>query len=785
MNATTSNAQNERDMLDQQDDLRIRSGDLWSKIQAIGFFRNLLPKLQDSDPDRDCWSFPAHMLRTSEISDIHNAQRQRSKRRKQADTIKPWKEPPEFDQGDSAEDILEYLYKKNLFRAKMVEIMGKLLENRQAELQLLLKKNRKRHSPLQQKMQEAKELFGLSELEGQIILFLFLHDSGFWNLGSIFDSIRFRQESNKLTCLANALNLTELRLTQMLNSKGNLRRFEVLEASGLELADNFKDFLCGYSDIPLCERYYSPFTGNPLPWDMHGRIAAEDGSALIELVQARQPGKGQNILFYGAPGTGKTAFAQSLAAKLGKKLVCINQTDSSDSRGRITGPGFRFAGIEVANLRLDPEKTIVCVDECDKMIAHAGASEGLFQLLGVPADRDGEGKGQLNSVMDSLKLTVIWIANTMRDAIDPSSRRRFDYNVYFDSLNPAARRHIWENALTRFGVSNRLSPEFLTAACNRYPVNAGGISLAVSNAAAILRLKPDADFPEAVLRYLRPHCNILNIVDNLDGSQPARDYSLDGLNLKTGASPERIISACRQYLASANQPGATADSPRLNLLLFGAPGTGKTEFVKFLAQQLHKPLNVKMASDLLNCYVGGTEQRIASAFREAAAENSILFIDEGDSMLGSRAKATRSWEMTQVTTLLNQMENFAGIFIMATNFANNLDPAAIRRFTFKLHFDYLNAEGKILFYNRFFQHLDLPELSQADRQNLANIAQLTPGDFRNVRQQFFYLASEQLSNAEMIKALADEAANKQQCNLATSITQPNKIGFDAMKKSGG
>ena len=45
----------------------------------------------------------------------------------------------------------------------------------------------------------------------------------------------------------------------------------------------------------------------------------------------------------------------------------------------------------------------------------------------------------------------------------------------------------------------------------------------------------------------------------------------------------------------------------MNLLLFGVPGAGKTEFVKYLAKQLDKPLRVKNAGDLLNCYVGGTE----------------------------------------------------------------------------------------------------------------------------------------------------------------------------------
>jgi len=380
---------------------------------------------------------------------------------------------------------------------------------------------------------------------------------------------------------------------------------------------------------------------------------------------------------------------------------------------------------------------------------------------------------------------VIWIANTRRNSIDPSSRRRFDYNIYFDSLNPSVRRNIWENALQRYDVVGQLSPEFLDVASHRYPVNAGGINVAVKNAAAILQKQPDVDFVETVMIYLRSHCNILNIVDSLDGSQPSRDYTLEGLNLKTGPKLERIITAGKRFLAQSNLPGATADTPRLNLLLFGPPGTGKTEFVKYLAQQLNRPLNIKMAGDLLDCYVGQTEHRIINAFREAAAEKSILFIDEGDSMLGARAKTRYSWEVSQTTTLLNQMENFDGIFVLATNFAQNLDPAASRRFTFKLRFDYLSFDGKMHFYNTFFKHLNLCPLDQQGQKTLAGIHRLTPGDFRNVRQQFYYLAEDQLTNAEILKALADEVENKDQQHLTVDFDNQRQIGFELLKSVAG
>ena len=166
-------------------------------------------------------------------------------------------------------------------------------------------------------------------------------------------------------------------------------------------------------------------------------------------------------------------------------------------------------------------------------------------------------------------------------------------------------------------------------------------------------------------------------------------------------------------------------------------------------------------TDLLDCYVGATEQRIAAAFAEAELSQEILFIDEGDSLLSTRENAIRSWEVSQVNTLLTEMEHFRGIFIVGTNLIQRLDQAALRRFSFRLHFDYLNNEGKEIFYKTYFTRpFGLPELSGKEREALFSIDTMTPSDFRNTRQQFYYLEDSNLSNAEIIEALASEIAGK-------------------------
>ncbi|WP_164172055.1 AAA family ATPase, partial [Streptococcus pneumoniae] len=87
---------------------------------------------------------------------------------------------------------------------------------------------------------------------------------------------------------------------------------------------------------------------------------------------------------------------------------------------------------------------------------------------------------------------------------------------------------------------------------------------------------------------------------------------------------------------------------------------GKTAWAAWLAEQLDMPLLLKQGSDLLNCYVGRTEQNIAQAFEQAKADNALLVLDEVDTFLFSREGANRSWERSQVNEMLTQIERFEG-----------------------------------------------------------------------------------------------------------------------------
>ena len=208
----------------------------------------------------------------------------------------------------------------------------------------------------------------------------------------------------------------------------------------------------------------------------------------------------------------------------------------------------------------------------------------------------------------------------------------------------------------------------------------------------------------------------------------------------------------------------------MNLLLHGPSGTGKTEFVKYLAKKTGRELLFRSGSDFLGMYVGQTEQNIKNAFREAEEKNAILFIDEVDGLSFDRSKSTRSFEVTQVNELLVQMENFNGILVCSSNFQKNMDSATYRRFNLKFEFDYLTKEGNLLFYKTILGKLISSKLSNDEKNCISSIKGLTPGDFKVVKQKYSFFNKKKIRHNFLIKALEEEVAYK-------DIGSVKKFGF--------
>ena len=106
------------------------------------------------------------------------------------------------------------------------------------------------------------------------------------------------------------------------------------------------------------------------------------------------------------------------------------------------------------------------------------------------------------------------------------------------------------------------------------------------------------------------------------------------------------------------------------------------------------------------------------------------------------------------------MERFHGILICTTNRFEDLDQASVRRFNYKIGFRCLKPEGNVIFYKKLLSPLTKAPLNKEGEEMLENIGDLTPGDFRVVRDRFAIFPPERVTHEMMVKALREEAQIK-------------------------
>ena len=201
------------------------------------------------------------------------------------------------------------------------------------------------------------------------------------------------------------------------------------------------------------------------------------------------------------------------------------------------------------------------------------------------------------------------------------------------------------------------------------------------------------------------------------------------------------------------------------------PAPAKVSWPDNIADRLDREIICKRASDLQNMFVGETKKNIRDAFTEAETEEAILIIDEADSMLFNRDRAMRSWETSFTNEFLTQMERFRGILICTTNRLTDLDDASIRRFNHKIRFDYLESDGNVVFYNKLLADLISMPINDKILNQLRQIEDLSPGDFKTVRDRFRFHSRKELSHQMLVQALSEEA------HIKNSHKMKRAIGF--------
>lgn len=438
-----------------------------------------------------------------------------------------------------------------------------------------------------------------------------------------------------------------------------------------------------------------------LQLDDFAHIAGMKEMMLTYLQQAlKHHRKGVNLLIYGVPGTGKTEFAGLLAQALGISAYNITYMDSD---GDVVKAEQRLNYSRLAQTLLNGKQALLIFDEIEDVFNGSLMERSVAQ----------KNKAWTNQLLENNNVPMIWLSNSV-SGIDPAFLRRFDLILEMPDL-PLKNKSALITQLTE----GKLSPAYVQHFAKERSLTPAILSRTIRVAKEL----NTSNFAETLLMMFNQTLKSQNKPKIKPLVLGKADYNLDYV-------------ACNDNIHRISE--GLKQSKKGRICCYGPPGTGKTAWAAWLAEQLDMPLLLKQGSDLLNPYVGGTEQNIAQAFEQAKADNALLVLDEVDTFLFSREGANRSWERSQVNEMLTQIERFEGLMVVSTNLIEVLDPAALRRFDLKLKFDYLTLPQRLDFAKQQAEILGLPLLSEEDLSQIESLNLLTPGDFAAVarRHQF-------------------------------------------------
>ena len=438
-----------------------------------------------------------------------------------------------------------------------------------------------------------------------------------------------------------------------------------------------------------------------LQLDDFAHIAGMKEMMLTYLQQAlKHHQKGVNLLIYGVPGTGKTEFAGLLAQALGISAYNITYMDSD---GDVVKAEQHLNYSRLAQTLLNGKQALLIFDEIEDVFSGSLMERSVAQ----------KNKAWTNQLLENNNVPMIWLSNSV-SGIDPAFLRRFDLILEMPDL-PLKNKSALITQLTK----GKLSPAYV-----QHFAKVRSLTPAIlSRTIRVAKKLNTSNFAETLLMMFNQTLKSQNKPKIEPLVLGKADYNLDYV-------------ACNDNIHRISE--GLKQSKKGRICCYGPPGTGKTAWAAWLAEQLDMPLLLKQGSDLLNPYVGGTEQNIAQAFEQAKADNALLVLDEVDTFLFSREGANRSWERSQVNEMLTQIERFEGLMVVSTNLIEVLDPAALRRFDLKLKFDYLTLKQRLDFAKQQAEILGLPLLSEEDLSQIESLNLLTPGDFSAVdrRHQF-------------------------------------------------
>ena len=448
-----------------------------------------------------------------------------------------------------------------------------------------------------------------------------------------------------------------------------------------------------------------------------------------------------SFLLWGRRGAGRRTLAAALSHMLGGPLLL------ADGRSLFGSDGERFRLSLMRECML--QRCPVCVTGLEEFAETARedpwAEEELCALL-----RETAVIGGCSMVLGETE----WIP-----AQPVNDWRLMPVELPMPTLEES--RELWSRMLARYPGDGSADPDQLAG---KYRFTPGQIKNALENAWAAARWRGAAHIDSAGLEQ-----GCRSQLRHALGEKARKVERLFGWEdlILPASSKQLLRSACdqiryrRQVYGDWGFTGKLPYGKGLSMLFSGPPGTGKTMAAQIAAGELGLELYKVELPAVVSKYVGETEKNLDLIFREAARSQAVLFFDEADVLFGKRTEvkdAHDKYNNMEAAYLLQKMEEYSGVSVLATNFLQNFDEAFKRRIRFVIEFPFPDAGYRRLLWQSVFPAAT-PLDSDVDWDYLASNFELSGSAIKNTAVNAAFLAAgrgENVGMAHLLVALRRE-----------------------------
>jgi ATP-dependent 26S proteasome regulatory subunit len=451
--------------------------------------------------------------------------------------------------------------------------------------------------------------------------------------------------------------------------------------------------------------------------------------------RAHIQGEPLRLYFQGVAGSGRRRAARAAAAQAGRSLLevaTVTLPPDDDAAGRVLSQAVREAWLQDAVLYLS----------------------GADQLLGA---HHAARQARLRSALDDFAGTAIlagesaWVPGAMGlPGVVP---------IRFEVAPVEVRRRHWVEAMAE--TARPETTTVLTDLATRYRFTRQQVGAAVAAAVARAGAAGSAVPVEltrrdlfAAARQQSGHA-LAALATRIEPAHSWNDLVVPDSTM------DQLRELCQRVIHREQVMGTWgfgARGPRgngINALFCGGSGTGKTMAAEIVAGELGLDLFRAELAGLVSKYIGETEKNLDRIFEAAEQTDGIVFFDEADALFGKRSEVHDSHDRyanLEISYLLQRMEQYDGVAILATNLRGNLDQAFVRRLAYTVHFPLPDERSRRAIWERVWPR-EVPLDGDVDLDALAGRFTLTGGSIRNIALAAAFLAASDGTNVTMAHVL--------------------------------